>query len=83
MRDGAAQLTYRDYFTVGLIVNQADLFPDNWIYIHAPEVKVGRIQNFKNWSPEMVPDPSKTFLGLEYFCNEGDELWSMSDAGAD
>jgi protoporphyrinogen oxidase len=79
VRDGAAQLTYRDYFTVGLIVNQAELFPDNWIYIHAPEVKVGRIQNFKNWSPEMVPDPSKTFLGLEYFCNEGDELWNMSD----
>ena len=77
---GAAQLTYRDYFTVGLIVNQANLFPDNWIYIHAPEVKVGRIQNFKNWSPEMVPDPNKTFLGLEYFCNEGDELWRMSDA---
>ncbi len=79
VRKGAGQLTYRDYFTVGLIVNQANLFPDNWIYIHAPEVKVGRIQNFKNWSPEMVPDPSKTFLGLEYFCNEGDELWSMSD----
>jgi len=80
VRDGASQLTYRDYFTVGLIVNQANLFPDNWIYIHAPEVKVGRIQNFKNWSPDMVPDRSKTFLGLEYFCNEGDELWRMSDA---
>lgn len=79
VRAGAAQLTYRDYFTVGLIVNQRDLFPDNWIYIHEPAVKVGRIQNFKNWSPEMVPDQSKTFLGLEYFCNEGDELWSMSD----
>jgi protoporphyrinogen oxidase len=79
VREGAAQLTYRDYFTVGLIVNRADLFPDNWIYIHAPEVKVGRVQNFKNWSPEMVPDQSKTFLGLEYFCNEGDELWNMSD----
>jgi protoporphyrinogen oxidase len=80
VREGAGQLTYRDYFTVGLIINQADLFPDNWIYIHAPEVKVGRVQNFKNWSPEMVPDPGKTFLGLEYFCNEGDELWRMSDA---
>ena len=79
VRDGATQLTYRDYFTVGLIINQANLFPDNWIYIHAPEVKVGRIQNFKNWSPEMVPDASKTFLGLEYFCNEGDELWTMTD----
>jgi protoporphyrinogen oxidase len=80
VREGAAQLTYRDYFTVGLIVDRADVFPDNWIYIHAPEVKVGRIQNFKNWSPEMVPDPSQTFLGLEYFCNEGDELWQTSDA---
>jgi protoporphyrinogen oxidase len=79
VREGACRLTYRDYFTVGLLVNQADLFPDNWIYIHAPEVKVGRIQNFKNWSPDMVPDPNKTFLGLEYFCNEGDELWRMSD----
>ncbi len=79
VREGAGQLTYRDYFTVGLIVNQANLFPDNWIYIHAPEVKVGRIQNFKNWSPEMVPDPNKTFLGLEYFCNEGDEMWNLSD----
>ncbi len=77
--EGASQLTYRDYFTVGLIINQANLFPDNWIYIHAPEVKVGRIQNFKNWSPDMVPDQRKTFLGLEYFCNEGDELWRMSD----
>jgi protoporphyrinogen oxidase len=80
VREGAGRLTYRDYFTVGLIVKQANLFPDNWIYIHAPEVKVGRIQNFKNWSPEMVPDPNKTFLGLEYFCNEGDEMWNMSDA---
>ncbi len=80
VREGADQLTYRDYFTVGLIINQANLFPDNWIYIHAPEVKVGRIQNFKNWSPEMVPDPDKTFLGLEYFCNVGDELWRMRDA---
>ncbi len=80
IRDGASQLTYRDYFTVGLLVNQPDLFPDNWIYIHSPEVQVGRIQNFKNWSPEMVPDPSKTFLGLEYFCREGDALWVMPDA---
>ncbi len=80
VRDGASQLTYRDIVVVGLIINQANLFPDNWIYIHAPEVKVGRIQNFKNWSPEMVPDPNKTFLGLEYFCTAGDELWQMQDA---
>jgi protoporphyrinogen oxidase len=73
-------LHYREFLTVCLIVDQPDLFPDNWIYIHDPEVKVGRIQNFKNWSPEMVPDPSKTSLGLEYFCNEGDEFWTMPDA---
>jgi protoporphyrinogen oxidase len=55
------------------------VFPDNWIYVHDPDVKVARIQNFKNWSPDMVPDPAKTSLGLEYFCNEGDELWNASD----
>jgi protoporphyrinogen oxidase len=76
----AAQLKYRDFLTVCLIVDQAELFGDNWIYIHEPDVKVGRIQNFKNWSPMMVPDRSKTSLGLEYFCNEGDELWNTSDA---
>ena len=56
-----------------------DLFPDNWIYVHDPNVKVGRIQNYKNWSPEMVPDPETTCLGLEYFCFEGDQLWSTPD----
>jgi protoporphyrinogen oxidase len=56
-----------------------NLFPDNWIYIHDPSVRMGRIQNFKNWSPEMVPDPSMTCLGLEYFCFEGDDLWTMPD----
>jgi protoporphyrinogen oxidase len=76
----ANQLNYRDFITVALIVNQKELFPDNWIYIHDPEVKVGRIQNFKNWSPDMVPDPEKTCLGLEYFCFEGDGLWNMPDA---
>jgi len=76
----AEKLKYRDFLTVCLIVNRPDLFPDNWIYIHDPEVKVGRIQNFKNWSLDMVPDPTKTSLGLEYFCSEGDELWNMSDA---
>ena len=76
----AEQLKYRDFLTVCLIVNKPELFPDNWIYVHDPAVKVGRIQNFKNWSPDMVPDPSKTSLGLEYFCTEGDELWNMQDA---
>src|SRR5213594_1509531 len=76
----AEKIHYRDFLTVCLVVNKPDLFPDNWIYIHDPDVKVGRIQNFKNWSPEMVPDPAKTSLGLEYFCTEGDELWNIVDA---
>lgn len=80
VRQGAAQLSYRDFLTVALIVKRPDVFPDNWIYIHSPEVQVGRVQNFKNWSPEMVPDPSRTCLGLEYFCNAGDALWNLSDA---
>jgi protoporphyrinogen oxidase len=73
------KITYRDFLTVCLIVNKPDLFPDNWIYVHDPDVKVGRIQNFKNWSPDMVPDASKTSLGLEYFCTEGDSLWNQRD----
>lgn len=76
----AEQLKYRDFLTVCLIVNKPHLFADNWIYVHDPSVKVGRIQNFKNWSPDMVPDSNKTSLGLEYFCTEGDELWKMPDA---
>ncbi len=72
-------MKYRDFLTIVLVVDQADLFPDNWIYIHEPQVKMGRIQNFKNWSPYMVPDQSKTCLGLEYFVNEGDELWNSAD----
>jgi protoporphyrinogen oxidase len=79
VRGAAQRLKYRDFLTVALIINQREVFPDNWIYIHDPSVKVGRIQNFKNWSPEMVPDESKSCLGLEYFCNVGDEIWSMSD----
>lgn len=77
--EAAAKLTYRDFLMVVLIVNKAHLFADNWIYVHAPDVKVARIQNFKNWSSDMVPDPTKTSLGLEYFCTEGDKLWNMSD----
>lgn len=73
--DAARGLKYRDFLIVSLMINRDHLFPDNWLYIHSPEFKVGRIQNFKNWSPEMVPDPSKTCLGMEYFCSEGDELW--------
>lgn len=76
----ARRLNYRDFLTVCLIVNKKDLFPDNWIYVHDPAVKVGRIQNYKNWSQDMVPTLEKTSLGLEYFCNEGDALWQMADA---
>jgi protoporphyrinogen oxidase len=75
----AGRLKYRDFLTVCLIVDRPTLFSDNWIYVHEPSVNVGRIQNFKNWSPDMVADPNKTSLGLEYFCNEGDQLWSMPD----
>lgn len=77
--EAANRLTYRDFMTVALIINKRDLFPDNWIYIHDPDIKTGRIQNFKNWSSYMVPDENKTCLGLEYFCSEGDELWAMSE----
>jgi protoporphyrinogen oxidase len=75
----ASQLSYRDFLTVVLVIDNPQVFPDNWIYIHAPEVRMGRIQNFKSWSPAMVPDPSKSCLGLEYFVNEGDDLWTMKD----
>jgi protoporphyrinogen oxidase len=77
--EAANMLNYRDFITVALIVNKRDIFTDNWIYVHEPDVKLGRIQNFKNWSPYMVPDQNKTCLGLEYFCFEGDSFWNMSD----
>jgi protoporphyrinogen oxidase len=71
----ARNLRYRDYLTVVLIVKRENVFPDNWIYIHTPEVKLGRVQNYKNWSPVMVPDPSRTSLGLEYFLWQKDDEW--------
>jgi len=74
----ARALRYRDFLTVALMINKADVFDDNWIYIHDPSVKVGRVQNFTSWSPEMAP-AGMTCLGLEYFCFEGDGLWAMSD----
>jgi len=75
----AMDLKYRDFLTVALKIRSDDLFPDNWIYIHDSKVQVGRIQNFRSWSPEMVPDAGVACVGLEYFCFEGDGLWSMSD----
>ena len=80
VRRAAGSLSYRDFISVALMIDRANVFPDNWIYIHDPSVHVGRIQNFKNWSPDMVPDQSKTCLGLEYFCFEGDGMWTSSDA---
>jgi protoporphyrinogen oxidase len=76
----ARDLKYRDFLTVALIAKSSNRFPDNWVYIHDPSVKVGRVQNFRSWSPELVPQDDMTCLGLEYFCFEGDGLWSAPDA---
>ncbi|HMI80836.1 MAG TPA: NAD(P)/FAD-dependent oxidoreductase [Solirubrobacterales bacterium] len=77
--EGAAGLRYRDFLTVALPIEGEPPFPDNWIYVHDPGVRVGRIQNFRAWSPWMTPDPRRSCLGLEYFCFEGDELWGAAD----
>lgn len=77
--EAALGLRYRDFLTVALVVDGEDLFPDNWLYIHEPAVRVGRIQNYRSWSPWMVPDPDKACIGLEYFCFVGDDLWTMDD----
>lgn len=79
-QNAADRLKYRDFLTVMLILKERHEFDDNWIYIHDPSVRVGRIQNFRSWSPEMVPDPDKACYGLEYFCFEHDGLWESSDA---
>jgi protoporphyrinogen oxidase len=76
----AAGLTFRSFVIVYLIADIENLFPDQWLYVHDPEVRIGRIQNYKNWNPAMVPDPSKTSLGIEYFAKEGDGFWNLSDA---
>jgi protoporphyrinogen oxidase len=77
--EAAEGLKYRDFLTVALMLDKQNLFPDNWIYIHTPGVKVGRIQNFNNWSQAMVPVPGMTCIGMEYFCFEGDGLWESKD----
>ncbi|HEX8208282.1 MAG TPA: NAD(P)/FAD-dependent oxidoreductase [Solirubrobacteraceae bacterium] len=79
VRDAGSDLRYRDFLTVALVLDGEDLFPDNWIYIHEPDVEVGRIQNFRSWSPWMVPDPDTACVGMEYFCFQGDRLWTMAD----
>jgi len=80
VRDAARSLRYRDFLTVGLILRDRNAFADNWIYIHEPSVQVGRIQNYKSWSPDMVPEAGYVCYGLEYFCDRGPGLWSASDA---
>ena len=79
IRTAAAGLRYRDFLIVALTCRRPDIFPDNWIYIHAPSARVGRIQNFRNWSPDMIAPGTGTTLGMEYFCSRGDDLWNMPD----
>ena len=93
VREIANHLVYRDFMTVGLLLNKLKLksrvmnttvgehgiVPDNWIYVQENDVKVGRLQLFNNWSPYLSSDRSKAWIGMEYFVNEGDELWSMGD----
>lgn len=76
----AKKLRYRAFIVVALIIDGKDPFDDNWIYVHDPEVKTARIQNFRSWSEDMVPDASRASIGMEYFCEEGDEMWNASDA---
>ncbi len=80
VRRAAEGLRYRDFLMVALILDRERLFADNWIYVHTPGLKVGRVQNFNNWSAAMVPHPGQTCLGMEYFCFKGDGLWDMADA---
>jgi len=75
----AERLRFRSFLIVNVIIDKENLFPDQWIYVHSPEVRLARIQNYKNWSPDMTADPKRTSLGLEYFCTEGDDLWQMND----
>ena len=87
----AEGLVYRDFVTVGVLLNKLkikneshvktinDIVPDNWIYIQEPDVKIGRLQIFNNWSPYLVQDPNKVWIGVEYFCNEGDDFWTLTD----
>lgn len=91
VRKTASGLCYRDFITVGLLVKKLkikndtqrktinNIVPDNWIYIQEPDVRIGRLQIFNNWSPYMVADENNAWLGLEYFCNQGDDLWNIPD----
>jgi protoporphyrinogen oxidase len=75
----ADRLKYRDFLIVTLVLNRPDPFPDNWIYVHAGEVKVGRIQNFRAWSPDMLPNDHQASIGMEYFCQRDEGIWTWSD----
>ena len=77
--EAASKLKHRDFIVVALILNKADPFPDNWIYIHEEKIKVGRIQNFRSWSAAMVPNQDQSCIGMDYFCHQGDGLWNMSE----
>ncbi len=79
VRTAARELAYRDFILVALILDKPGLFPDNWIYVHTPGIKLGRVQNFNNWSSALVPDENKTCLGMEYFCSAGDGMWEAKD----
>ena len=79
LREAGRKFRYRDFLTVALIVRGDRLFPDQWIYVHDPAVRAGRVQNYNNWSPHMAPHPGNTCLGFEYFCSEGDPLWGQTD----
>ena len=79
LREAAGKFHYRDFIVVALMVRGRNLFPDNWIYLHDPGVRAGRVQNYGNWSPEMTPNPDLTCLGVEYFCNISDAIWKTAD----
>ena len=77
--EAADGLKYRDFLIVTLVLNHANPFPDNWIYLHSPDAQVGRIQNFRAWSADMFPNKDTASIGMEYFCHVGDWLWTTSD----
>jgi protoporphyrinogen oxidase len=79
VQEAARKLRYRDFLIVTLILKGSDLFPDNWIYVHSPDVEVGRIQNFRSWSEEMIPEPNRSSIGMEYFCNACDTMWKTDN----
>jgi protoporphyrinogen oxidase len=79
IQKAADRLKYRDFLIVVLILDHPEPFADNWIYVHSPDQRVGRIQNFRAWSPDLVPDQTKSSIGMEYFCNSDSELWDMED----